>query len=236
MLLTHEICEGMKDISPEAEILICPPFTHLAQCSLIIESNESHLRLGAQNCDFHEYGAFTGEISPLMLESMGVEYVIVGHSERRSLFFESNELIALKCHAALQSGLIPILCIGESIDQRKGGQVKEVISEQLNSVLKNKEIIESIISSDIVIAYEPVWAIGTGLAADPEEAESVHEFIRSVLSDFIPDQSEMIRIIYGGSVKPENASAYFSKPNIDGALIGGASLSAESFLAIAQSV
>ncbi len=106
----------------------------------------------------------------------------------------------------------------------------------MNSVLKNKEIIESIISSDIVIAYEPVWAIGTGLAADPEEAESVHEFIRSVLSDFIPDQSEMIRIIYGGSVKPENASAYFSKPNIDGALIGGASLSAESFLAIAQSV
>jgi triosephosphate isomerase len=234
MLLTHEICEGMKDISPTTEILICPPFTHLAQCSLIIESDDIPLQLGAQNCDFHEFGAFTGEISPAMLASLGAEYVIIGHSERRTYFHESNEIIAQKCLAALQHGVTPILCIGESLEQRKQGEVEKVLSTQLHAVLNHEGVIEAIMEADIVIAYEPIWAIGTGMAADPDQAESVHSFIRSILTTILPEQSELIRIIYGGSVKPENAQAFFAKPNIDGALIGGASLKAESFLEIAR--
>lgn len=235
MILTHEICEGMKNISPETEILLCPPFTHLAQCSLIIESNDSPISVGAQNCNPHEFGAYTGEISPVMLASMGVEYVIIGHSERRILFNETNEIIAQKCHAVLEAGMIPIICIGETLEERNAGNFEGVISEQLLEILKNKVILEAILISDIVIAYEPVWAIGTGLAADPDQAENAHTFIRSILSEYLPGESDMIRILYGGSVKPENASAYFSMPNIDGALIGGASLNVESFLAIAQS-
>jgi triosephosphate isomerase len=235
MLLTHDICEGMKSITPETEILICPPFTHLAQCSVIIESNDATISLGAQNCDSHEFGAYTGEVSPLMLASMGVEYVIIGHSERRVLFNESNEIIAHKCHAVLKAGMIPIICIGETLEERNAGNFEGIVREQLLSMLKNEAILESILTSDIVIAYEPVWAIGTGLAADPNEAENAHKFIRSILNEYLPGQSDMIRILYGGSVKPENASAYFAMPNIDGALIGGASLNMESFLAIAQS-
>lgn len=234
MLLAHEICEGMSDISPNTELVICPPFTHLAQCSVIIESSEAPLKLGAQNCDFHEHGAFTGEISPNMLESMGIEYVIIGHSERRMLFHETNELIAKKCHSALKIGLTPILCIGETLEERQSGKVEDIIKEQLYAILHQKEILESILESDIVIAYEPVWAIGTGLAADPDQAEKVHLFIRETLEEYIPEQAEMIRIIYGGSVKAENAKAYFEMPNIDGALIGGASLQADTFLAIAK--
>ena len=235
MLLAHEICEGMIDISPNTELVICPPFTHLAQCSVIIESSDATLKVGAQNCDFHEHGAFTGEISPNMLESMGVEYVIIGHSERRTLFHETNELIAKKCHSALKAGLIPILCIGETLEERQADRVEHIIKEQLQAILDQKDILDAIFASDIVIAYEPVWAIGTGLAADPEEAEHVHLLIREILSTYLHEQSDMIRIIYGGSVKAENAKAYFEMPNIDGALIGGASLQADSFLAIAKS-
>ena len=159
MLLTHEICEGMKSISPEIEILICPPFTHLAQCSVIIESDDVRISLGAQNCDSHEFGAYTGEISPLMLASMGVEYVIIGHSERRVLFNESNEIIAEKCHAVLEAGMIPIICIGEKLEERNAGNFEGIIREQLLGILTNEEILEAMLISDIVIAYEPVWAI-----------------------------------------------------------------------------
>lgn len=234
MLLAHEICEGMHDISPDTELVICPPFTHIAQCSVIIESGDSQLKLGAQNCDNHESGAYTGEVSPIMLESMGVEYVIIGHSERRSLFNENNDLIAKKCHSALKAGLTPILCVGETLEERKSGKVDLVIKEQLLALLDESEILQAINESDIVIAYEPVWAIGTGLAADPEQAENVHLLIRNTLSEYLPEQSDMIRIIYGGSVNPNNAKSYFEMPNIDGALIGGASLKSDTFLAIAH--
>lgn len=233
MMLTHEICMGITDIPSHVDIVICPPFTHLAQCSLIIENNESPLLIGAQNCNDSDEGAFTGEISARMLASMGIDYVILGHSERRSLFNESNDFIARKCLAAFKAGLTPIVCIGETLEQRNQGIVNQVIQEQVLSILHHEQIVSSIPAHDIVFAYEPVWAIGTGLAASPEQAEDVHAFIRMQLEEKLGDHAAMIDVIYGGSVKPENAKDYFLQPNIDGALIGGASLKAESFLAIA---
>lgn len=235
MMLTHEICQGLSEIPSHIDVLICPPFTHITQCSLIIENNESPLLIGAQNChDSHE-GAYTGEISPLMLASMGVDYVIIGHSERRTLFQESNQFIARKCHSALQAGLTPIVCIGETLEQRNEGNVQVVIKDQLDPILQHDSIVQAILDGSIVFAYEPVWAIGTGLAASPQQAEEVHSFIRSILQDTLGEYSSMIDIIYGGSVKPDNAKDFFVQSNIDGALIGGASLEAESFLAIAKS-
>lgn len=233
MMLTHEICMGISDIPSHVDILICPPFTHLAQCSLIIENNQSPLLIGAQNCHDSDEGAFTGEISARMLASMAIDYVILGHSERRSLFNESNDFIARKCLAAFKAGLTPIVCIGETLEQRNQGIVNQVIQEQVLSILHHEQIVSSIPAHDIVFAYEPVWAIGTGLAASPEQAENVHAFIRMQLEEKLGDHAAMVDVIYGGSVKPENAKDYFLQPNIDGALIGGASLKAESFLAIA---
>ena len=233
MMLTHEICMGISDIPSHVDILICPPFTHLAQCSLIIENNESPLLIGAQHCHDSDEGAFTGEISARMLASMAIDYVILGHSERRSLFNESNDFIARKCLAAFKAGLTPIVCIGETLEQRNQGIVNQVIQEQVLSILHHEQIVSSIPAHDIVFAYEPVWAIGTGLAASPEQAENVHAFIRMQLEEKLGDHAAMVDVIYGGSVKPENAKDYFLQPNIDGALIGGASLKAESFLAIA---
>lgn len=233
MMLTHEICMGISDIPSHVDILICPPFTHLAQCSLIIENNQSPLLIGAQNCHDSDEGAFTGEISARMLASMAIDYVILGHSERRSLFNESNDFIARKCLAAFKAGLTPIVCIGETLEQRNQGIVNQVIQEQVLSILDHEQIVSSIPAHDIVFAYEPVWAIGTGLAASPEQAENVHAFIRMQLEEKLGDHAAMVDVIYGGSVKPENAKDYFLQPNIDGALIGGASLKAESFLAIA---
>ncbi|MBM4150625.1 MAG: triose-phosphate isomerase [Ignavibacteria bacterium] len=233
MMLTHEICMGISDIPSHVDILICPPFTHLAQCSLIIENNESPLLIGAQNCHDSDEGAFTGEISASMLASMGIDYVILGHSERRFLFNESNDFIARKCLTAFKAGLTPIVCIGETLEQRNKGIVHPVIQEQVLSILHHEQIVSSISAHNIVFAYEPVWAIGTGLAASPEQAEDVHAFIRLQLEEKLGDHASMIDVIYGGSVKLENAKDYFLQPNIDGALIGGASLNAESFLAIA---
>ncbi|MFM8281702.1 MAG: triose-phosphate isomerase [Bacteroidota bacterium] len=234
MLLTHEICQGIDDIASHVEVLICPPFTHITQCSLIIEHSESRILLGAQNCHDAQDGAFTGEISASMLASLGVDYVILGHSERRTLCGETNELVARKCLRALQSGLIPIVCVGETLDERNDGNVGEIITSQLRPILQNEDIIQSIAKGSIVFAYEPVWAIGTGLAATPQQAEEIHALIRTNLQHALGEDSSMIDIIYGGSVKPENASDFFSQPNIDGALIGGASLKAASFLSIAK--
>lgn len=233
MMLTHEICMGLSDIPSHVDMLICPPFTHLAQCSLIIENNESQLLIGAQNCHDSDQGAFTGEISAPMLASMGMDYVILGHSERRILFNESNDVIARKCHAALKAGLIPIVCIGETLEQRNQGIVNQVIQEQVLSILQYDGITNSLPAQDIVFAYEPVWAIGTGLAASPEQAEDVHAFIRTLLEEKLGEHASMIDLIYGGSVNPGNAKDFFVQPNIDGALIGGAALKAETFIGIA---
>ncbi len=211
------------------ELLVCPPFPYLAavSCSL----SDSQVRLGAQSISEHESGAFTGETAGSMLREMGCEYAIVGHSERRALMGETSEIVAAKFQAALAAGLKPILCVGETLEQRAAGQTEAVIDEQLNTVLDATGI-DAFDSA--VVAYEPVWAIGTGETASPEQAQDVHRHIRAVLADRNEDVAGKVRILYGGSVKGDNAAGLFSNPDIDGGLIGGASLKFEDFLAIAD--
>ncbi len=207
----------------DREVLVCPPFTSLYPVGL--ELKGSFIKLGAQNMFYEEKGAFTGEISPVMLKDVGCSYVIVGHSERRHIFGENNELINKKFLSAIRHGLIPILCVGETLEERENGKTSEVVSEQV------KRGIEGVNADDeFVIAYEPVWAIGTGKTATPEIAQEVHQQIREILrSELGNEKAESVRILYGGSVKPENAKGLLEMPDIDGALVGGASLKAESF-------
>lgn len=210
------------------EIVICPPFTLLQHLSGLI--NGGNIRLGAQNMHFEEKGAFTGEISPSMVKDAGCEYVILGHSERRHYFNEDDELINKKVKAALKYGLKPILCVGETLEQRESNATIKIIKNQLMGCLKN--INENEVRT-IVVAYEPVWAIGTGRNATPEQAQEVHSYIRKLLSDsYGSSVANKIRIIYGGSVKPENSKELLSMEDINGALVGGASLDAKSFAQI----
>lgn len=212
----------------DKEIMIAPPFTVLAYCKNFIKNNP--LKLGAQNACWEKQGAFTGEISPLMLKELGVEYVILGHSERRHIFGETNELIAKRVEGVYKSGLIPILCVGETLEERNKGKTLEIVENQLLEGLKN---IKNIKGNDLIIAYEPVWAIGTGINATPEQAEEVQSFIREKLKNIYSEKiSKQIRILYGGSVTPENIQDLMKKPNIDGVLVGGASLDAEKFFKI----
>ncbi|ADY73235.1 triosephosphate isomerase [Desulfurobacterium thermolithotrophum DSM 11699] len=225
--LVRELKNLVKDVS-DRDILICPPFTALYPVSKELEG--SNITLGGQNMYFEEQGAFTGEISPLMLKSVGCSYVILGHSERRHIFGESDELINKKVLSSINHGLIPILCVGELLEERENGKTKEVVEEQIREGLKNVNK-----DAEFVIAYEPVWAIGTGKTATPELAEEVHLFIREVLSDmFGNEKASSVKILYGGSVKPENAAGLLKMENIDGALVGGASLKAESFAKIVK--
>lgn len=236
MKLTHDIIQGIDDLPPHVDVLICPPFTHLMQCSLLIENAESDLCIGAQNCSEKDFGAFTGEISAPMLSALDIQYVILGHSERRQYFNESNAMIADKCIAALQHSLFPILCCGETLEQREQGIVQQIIESQLIPFLTHPELPKYLQEFVFVIAYEPVWAIGTGKSASAQDANDVHQFIRELLLQYIPTFANSIQIIYGGSVNPGNAKEYFAQEHINGALIGGASLQSESFLAIANSV
>ena len=206
------------------EVVIAPPFTSLIGTYEILKKN--NIKLGAQNMYFEEKGAFTGEISPKFLKEIGVEYVILGHSERRNIFKESNELINKKLKKALSMGIKPIVCIGEHLKERETGKTKEIIQYQMNETFKDLTK-DQIINT--VIAYEPIWAIGTGKTATPEQAEEIHVFIREILvKKFDQDTAEMVRIQYGGSIKPNNAEELFGKKNIDGGLVGGASLQADS--------
>lgn len=210
----------------DRDILICPPFTSLYPVSEIF--NGTNVRLGAQNMYFEEKGAFTGEISPLMLKDAGCSFVILGHSERRHIFGESNELINKKVLSAVSHGLVPVLCVGELLEEREEGKTFDVVGSQLEEGLKGVSA-----DSEFVIAYEPVWAIGTGKTATPELAEEVHRFLREKLSElFGSEKAESVRILYGGSVKPENVDGLMAMNNIDGALVGGASLKVESFVKI----
>jgi len=210
------------------ELLVCPPFPYLAAVADGLSG--SQVRLGAQTVSEHDSGAFTGETAGSMLREMGCEYALVGHSERRALMGETSETVAAKFLAALAAGLKPVLCVGETLEQRAAGQTEAVIDGQLNAVL-NAAGIGAFDSA--VIAYEPVWAIGTGETASPEQAQHVHRHIRAVLQARNADIAEQVRILYGGSVKGDNAAGLFSNPDIDGGLIGGASLNFEDFLAIA---
>ncbi len=202
-----------------AEMAVCVPFPYLAQAAERLAGTP--VAWGAQNVSEHAQGAYTGEVSAAMLAEFGCRYVIVGHSERRSLYGETDELVAAKFGAVQAAGLRPILCVGETLAEREAGRTEEVVARQLDAVLAKHA------KAPTVLAYEPVWAIGTGRTATPEQAQEIHAFLRKRVA-------HGARILYGGSVKPQNASAIFAMPDVDGGLIGGASLVAEDFLAIAR--
>jgi triosephosphate isomerase len=212
------------------EVAVAPPFTALHAVSVVLK--ESSIRLAAQNLFYEEKGAFTGEISPLMLKEIGCQYVIIGHSERRQFFSETEETVNRRTKAAFRQNLKPILCVGETLREREMGQTFSVIDKQLKGGLKdilNKEM------GNMVIAYEPVWAIGTGKTATPEQAEEVHHFIRGGVEKLYSREiAEQVRIQYGGSVTPENIRGLMNQKNIDGALVGGASLKSETFSKIVK--
>lgn len=213
----------------DIDIVVCPTFVHLQEVHGLLR--QSAVQLGAQNLHVGAQGAYTGEVSGPMLADAGCTYVLVGHSERRTLFHEDLALIAEKFKSALETSLTPILCVGETRLQRERGETEAVILEQIQSVLDVAKI-ESF--QHAVIAYEPVWAIGTGLTASPAEAQAVHAYIREILMQNNVDIAKTMRILYGGSMKADNAASLLSMPDIDGGLIGGASLDATSFLAICQ--
>lgn len=212
------------------ELVVCPPFVFLEQTKSLLAG--STIKWGAQNLYPAKEGAYTGEISPLMLKEFNCDYVIVGHSERRHILGETNDQVAEKFIFAEQYGLKPFLCVGETREQREAGETFNIISAQLKPILEKNEGISGLENG--IIAYEPVWAIGTGLTATPLQAQEVHQFIRKEVTKINKTLAEKLRILYGGSVKQNNAAALFSMPDIDGGLIGGASLNAKEFLEIAK--
>jgi len=227
--LAEDIVRLIGDVR-ERDVLICPSYPLLADVGRVIE--KSIVMLGAQNMYFEKEGAFTGEVSPDMLLSVGCDSVLLGHSERRHVFNEEDLSINRKVNFALQSGLKPVLCVGELLEEREAGRTDEVVK---NQVQRGLEGVDEKGIEGVVIAYEPVWAIGTGKTATPEDADSVHGLIREVVGSLYGgERAESIRILYGGSVKPENIDGLMAKRNIDGALVGGASLKAESFARIVK--
>lgn len=226
--LIVELKNLLQNEKPNCDVIICPPYTSLSEAAKLIKG--SSIKLGAQNMYFEESGAYTGEVSASMLKSVGCEYVILGHSERRAIFNESDELINKKIKKALAAGLIPIFCVGELLSERETGITNDVIKRQILAGLNG--ITEEQMKK-IIIAYEPVWAIGTGKTATPSQAQEVHEFIRDLIEiEYSLEIANDVTIQYGGSVKPDNAKDLISQKDIDGALVGGACLKAESFLGI----
>jgi len=224
--LIEELLAGCP-ARPAALSVVCPPFVYLQEVGRLLR--DSHFSLGGQDVCADAQGAFTGEVSAGMLKDVGCEYVIVGHSERRLLYRESDQLVARKFGAALAKGLVPILCVGEQLADREAGRTNEVIARQLDVVL---ELSGAGALEQAVVAYEPVWAIGTGRNATPQQAEEVHAFIRARIGARDARIAAATRILYGGSVKAGNAAELFAMPDVDGGLIGGASLKADEFLAI----
>jgi len=228
--LLDGIVSGMDQVR-EVDTVVCPPFVYLNQVAERLA--DSAVAWGGQNlCQIPEYGAYTGEISAAMLQDFNCRYVIIGHSERRNIYGESDALIATKMMAARQASLVPIVCVGELLEQRQGGETEAVVGRQLDALLTVEGGLEAL--RHAVIAYEPVWAIGTGMTATPQQAQDVHAFIRARLSQHDQDLAQQLRILYGGSVKPDNAAELFNMGDIDGGLIGGASLQADDFLAICR--
>lgn len=210
------------------EVVVCPPFTSLAQVKTLLE--DTNIKVGAQNMHYEESGAYTGEVSPLMLKEIGVEYVILGHSERRQYFKEDDELINKKIRAAFAYDLIPILCVGETLEEREQGKTYDIIKNQIE---KDLCCIDSSKVEKMIIAYEPIWAIGTGKTATAEDANDVIKFIRDTVKNLYDENTgDKVRIQYGGSVKASTIKEQMEQSDIDGALVGGASLKAEEFAAI----
>ena len=229
--LISKLINELRNENVNCDIIICPPFTSLSEAAGLVKNTK--LKLGAQNMHFEDKGAFTGEVSAAMLKSAGCEYVILGHSERRAIFGESDEMINKKIKKALGTGLKPIFCIGETLQQRESGIMNDVLKHQVTEGLQHISKGEM---EKVVLAYEPVWAIGTGVTATPQQAQEVHVFVRKLISSiFGEDTAENLVIQYGGSVKPDNAGELLSQSDIDGALVGGACLESDSFLKIIKS-
>ena len=227
--LINGLKDGLSEVT-NADMAVCPPSIYLPLVKDLI--GDAAIALGSQNVCDQESGAFTGEIAPSMLKEFNCQYALVGHSERRSLYGESDELVASRFAMARNSGLIPVLCIGDTLEEREAGITEQVVSRQLDAVIVAQGI-KAI--ADSVIAYEPVWAIGTGKTASPEEAQEVHAYIRNKLSALDAAVAEKVQILYGGSMNAANAKELLSQPDIDGGLIGGASLKPADFLAIGKS-
>jgi len=229
--LAERIASGtMEAASGSVTVAVCPPFVYLKSVAQALSA--SSVGVGAQDVYYESKGAFTGEISPSMLKDIGCTYCLCGHSERRHVIGETDELINKKVTAAIADGLLPILCVGELLAEREASQTNEVVTRHVKNGLAGLSA-EKV--SAVTIAYEPVWAIGTGLTATPQQAQEVHDFIRKLLAQMYDDQlAEEIRILYGGSAKPNNAADLMGQPDIDGLLVGGASLKADDFLAIIQ--
>lgn len=231
--LVSEILNHSPNVSAERKLILATPFIHLSQAGSMLRGQE-HIHLAAQNCHSAESGAFTGEISAEMLRSCEVEYVILGHSERRALFGESADFLKEKVNTTLAAGLKPIFCCGEPLDVREAGEHVKLVSRQIEESLFH--LPESEVRK-VVIAYEPVWAIGTGKSASAEQAQEMHAEIRKLISEkYNPEVAENLTILYGGSVKPANASELFNMEDVDGGLIGGASLKSDDFLSIFEAL
>lgn len=224
--LLEGVLTGVKGLRA-ADFGVCVPYPYLAQAQSVLQG--SNVAWGAQNLSQHDKGAYTGEVAPGMLVDFGCRYAIVGHSERRALYHESNDITAAKFDAALRFGLTPIFCVGETLEEREGGVTEQVVGRQLEVILNHVGAQDM---AKAVVAYEPVWAIGTGKTATPEQAQAVHAFIRQRVAQLDAGVAQGLRILYGGSMKPGNAAELMGMPDIDGGLIGGASLVAEEFVAI----
>jgi len=222
------ILEGLFDVK-NSKVIVCAPFPYLSQVEAL--ATHSQLNLGAQDLNVNASGAFTGEVSADMIKDFGVEYVVVGHSERRSLYGETDAIVADKVQVALDNGLTPLFCIGELLEERESGKTEVVVTRQINAVIAKVGIKAF---KNIIIAYEPVWAIGTGVTATPQQAQDTHAFIRSLLAENDADIAQSTPILYGGSMNPANAEELIACEDIDGGLIGGASLKPEDFLSICK--
>lgn len=229
--LGHELAEHDFE---KVEVAVCPPFTSLRTVQTLIDSDRYRFLLGAQNMHHEKSGAFTGEVSASMLKSLDVTYVILGHSERREVFGETDESVNLKVKAAFANGLTPLVCCGETDEEREAGDTQGKVERQVRAALEGVKPEQM---REVVVAYEPIWAIGTGKTATPDDAQTTVAYIRGVLNDVAgPEGAAAIRILYGGSVKSGNAGALVGQPDIDGALVGGASLEAAEFVAIVKAV
>lgn len=221
------ILAGMAEVN--SKVIVCAPYPYLSQIEALI--SRSGLNLGTQNLNINTSGAFTGEVSAEMIKDFGAQYVIVGHSERRQLYGETDEIVAEKVQTALDNGLTPFFCVGELLAERESNNTEAVITKQINAVITRVGIAAF---KNIIVAYEPVWAIGTGVTATPQQAQDTHAFIRGLLAKYDADIAQTVLILYGGSMNPENAQALISCADIDGGLIGGASLKADDFLQICR--